>query len=144
MINSSALPPFHLAFPVTDLKAAREFYVDVLGCKTGRESDTWIDFDFWGHQVVAHLASGQNPLAITNQVDGKHVPAPHFGVVLEWNAWHALRDKLIAAKLEFVIEPYIRFAGLPGEQATLFIQDPSGNALEFKSFKDLGQMFATD
>lgn len=144
MTNASALPPFHLAFPVNDLKEAHEFYVDVLGCTTGRTSDTWIDFNFWGHQVVAHLTSEPNPLAITNQVDGKHVPAPHFGVVLEWNAWHELRDRLVAAKLEFVIEPYIRFAGLPGEQATLFILDPSGNALEFKSFKDLGQMFATD
>lgn len=144
MTKTTAIPPFHLAFPVHDLRAARAFYVDLLGCTTGRESDTWIDLNFWGHQVVAHLAHEDGPRAVTNQVDGKTVPAPHFGVVLEWDDWHALRDKLIAANMDFILEPYIRFAGLPGEQATLFIQDPSGNALEFKSFKDIGQLFATD
>jgi len=137
-------PPFHLAFPVNDLAAARAFYVDLLGCTTGRESDTWIDFNFWGHQVVAHLAHDDGPQSITNQVDGKTVPAPHFGVVLQWDEWHTLRDKLVCAGQSFILEPYIRFAGQPGEQATLFIQDPSGNALEFKSFKDMSQLFATD
>lgn len=142
--TDTALPPFHLAFVVRDLDEARAFYAGLLGCATGRESANWIDFDFWGHQVVAHLAGGDAPQAITNQVDGKHVPAPHFGVVLGWDAWHALKDKLEAARQEFIVEPYIRFAGQPGEQATMFIQDPSGNALEFKSFKDMGQLFATD
>lgn len=149
MTKMTALQPFHLAFLVHDLEEARTFYCGVLGCATGRESDTWIDFDFWGHQVVAHLAHGDGPQSnanrpMTNQVDGKHVPAPHFGVVLGWDEWHALRDKLAAAKLKFVIEPYIRFEGLPGEQATMFVMDPSGNALEFKSFKDIGQLFAKD
>ena len=144
MTNPTAdLAPFHLAFPVHDLAAARAFYVGVLGCTTGRESDCWIDLNFWGHQVVAHLTD-QPQAASTNTVDGKHVPAPHFGMVLPWDAWHALRDRLIEADVPFIIEPYIRFAGQPGEQATLFIQDPSGNALEFKSFKDIGQLFATD
>jgi len=109
----------------------------------GREAETWIDFDFWGHQVVAHLAKAGGASAFTNQVDGQQVPAPHFGVVLAWDAWHALRDKLTAAGVEFIVGPYIRFASQPGEQATLFIQDPSGNALEFKSFKDMNQLFAT-
>jgi len=140
----SSLPPFHLAFPVHDLEKARTFYGGLLGCVEGRSSDTWIDFNFWGHQVVAHLSHGDASTAITNQVDGKTVPAPHFGVVLGWDDWHALKDKLIAANLDFILEPYIRFAGLPGEQATMFIQDPSGNALEFKSFKDMDQLFATD
>ena len=144
MSSSSSLPPFHLAFPVHDLEKARAFYAGLLGCAEGRSSDAWIDFNFWGHQVVAHLTHGDAPTAQTNQVDGKHVPAPHFGTVLDWDAWHALKDKLVAANIDFVLEPYIRFEGLPGEQATMFIQDPSGNALEFKSFKDLGQLFATD
>ena len=144
MTNTASMPPFHLAFPVRDLDEALKFYRDVLGCTTGRTSDTWIDFNFWGHQVVAHLAHGDAPTAITNQVDGKHVPAPHFGVVLPWAEWHSLRDRLVGAGFEFIVEPYIRFQGLAGEQATLFIQDPSGNALEFKSFKDIGQLFATD
>ena len=137
------LAPFHLAFPVNDLEATRAFYVDILGCGVGRTNSHWIDFDFWGHQVVAHL-SVDMPATITNAVDGKHVPAPHFGVVLDWDDWHALADRLKEAGVGFVIEPYIRFAGLPGEQATLFICDPSGNALEFKSFKDMSQLFATD
>ena len=144
MSSVSPIQPFHLAFPVHDLEQARKFYGEFLGCAEGRSSDTWIDFNFWGHQVVAHLSSGDGPTALTNQVDGKHVPAPHFGVVLGWDDWHALKDKLVAGKVDFVIEPYIRFQGLAGEQATLFIQDPSGNALEFKSFKDMGQLFATD
>jgi len=141
---TSPMAPFHLAFPVHDLQQARAFYGGVLGCVEGRSSDTWIDFNFWGHQVVAHLSHGDTPTAPTNQVDGKTVPTPHFGVVLSWDAWHALKDKLVAAGLNFVLKPYIRFAGLPGEQATMFVQDPSGNALEFKSFKDIEQLFATD
>jgi len=141
---NKTLPPFHLAFPVRDLEEARTFYIDVLGCTLGREADTWIDFNFWGHQVVAHLAHGDGPKSMTNKVDGKSVPAPHFGVVLPWEEWHTLRDKLSDAGFEFVIEPYIRFEGLPGEQATMFVLDPSGNALEFKSFKDISQLFATD
>lgn len=137
------LRPFHLAFPVHDLNAARAFYGELLGCIEGRSSETWIDYNFWGHQVVAHLSHGA-PTTMKGQVDGKSVPTPHFGVVLDWQDWHDLKDRLQAAGLSFVIEPYIRFKGLPGEQATMFIQDPSGNALEFKSFKDIGQLFATD
>jgi len=144
MNKMPSMPPFHLAFPVRDLAETRAFYAGVLGCAIGRESNTWIDFDFWGHQLVAHLADGESAPSFTNQVDGQHVPAPHFGVVLEWDEWHALRDKLTDAGFAFVIEPYIRFEGLPGEQATLFISDPSGNALEFKSFKDISQLFAKD
>lgn len=142
-----ATQPFHLAFPVNDLAAARAFYVDVLGCRVGRTDSHWIDFDFWGHQVVAHLSVDMPQPAdntITNTVDGKHVPTPHFGVVLQWDDWHALAARLKAADTDFLLEPYIRFEGLPGEQATLFIRDPSGNALEFKSFKDMSQLFATD
>jgi len=144
MSSSSPLPPFHLAFPVHDLEKTRAFYAGLLDCPEGRSSDAWIDFNFWGHQLVAHLVDNDGPAVQTSQVDGKHVPAPHFGAVLDWDAWHALKDKLMTANIDFIIEPYIRFEGLPGEQATMFIQDPSGNALEFKSFKDIGQLFATD
>jgi len=133
-----------LAFPVHDLSAARAFYGDLLGCPEGRSTDSWIDFNFWGHQVVAHLAHGDAPTAMTSRVDGKNVPAPHFGVVLDWDDWHVLKDRLTGADQNFVIAPYIRFEGQPGEQATMFILDPSGNALEFKSFKDLKQLFSTD
>lgn len=145
-LSSTELPPFHLAFAVRDLDQAREFYVGVLGCGVGREADTWIDFDFWGHQVVAHIdrSEGGGGDKLTSQVDGKNVPAPHFGVVLGWDEWHQLRDKLDAAGLEFIVGPYVRFEGQPGEQATMFVRDPSGNALEFKSFKDMGQLFARD
>lgn len=132
--------PFHLAFPVRDLQAARSFYVDVIGCGLGRESDRWIDFDFFGHQLVAHLAEGSG--TSSNPVDGDDVPVPHFGVVLGWQAWHALADRLQAAGVVFDIPPKIRFAGQVGEQATLFFRDPSGNALEFKAFADPGQLFA--
>lgn len=137
------IPPFHLAFPVHDLDAARTFYGELLGCIEGRSSETWIDFNFWGHQIVAHLSPAARTAVIAH-VDGKSVPTPHFGVVLDWQNWHELKDRLKAASQDFVLEPYIRFEGLPGEQATMFIQDPSGNALEFKSFKDMGQLFATD
>jgi len=137
----TTLPPFHLAFPVRDLQATRDFYTRVLGCRTGRSSDTWIDFDLFGHQIVAHLApSTANRLQ--NPVDGHDVPVPHFGVVLDWAAWHQLADRLREAGMEFVIEPYIRFAGQVGEQATMFFLDPSGNALEFKAFRDPAQLFA--
>ena len=140
------MQPFHLAFPVNDLERARAFYVDLLGCGVGREAETWIDFDFWGHQIVAHLdtSHARSGDKLTAQVDGKNVPAPHFGVVLEWDAWHQLRDKLDAAGLEFIVGPYVRFEGEPGEQATLFVRDPSGNALEFKSFRNMDQLFARD
>jgi len=134
--------PFHLAFPVTDLAATRAFYTDILGCRMGRHSDTWIDFDLYGHQIVAHLApaSGHS----SNPVDGHDVPVPHFGVILDWQDWHALAERLRRAGIKFVIEPYIRFAGQTGEQATMFFLDPSGNALEFKAFQDPAQIFATD
>ena len=135
--------PFHLAFPVSDLEAIRDFFTDVLGCATGRSSDRWIDFDFFGHQVVAHLADEEHSPAPTNPVDGKQVPASHFGVILDWNEWHTLADKLKSANVEFLIEPNIRFEGEAGEQATMFFTEPSGNALEFKSFRDMSQIFAT-
>jgi extradiol dioxygenase family protein/anti-anti-sigma regulatory factor len=136
------LAPFHLAFPVDDLHAARRFYGGLLGCREGRSSDQWIDFDFHGHQVVAHLAPDEVGQAATNAVDGHAVPVRHFGVVLDWDAWHALAERLRGAGVDFVIEPGIRFAGQVGEQATMFFLDPAGNALEFKAFKDPSQLFA--
>ena len=136
------IPRFHLAFPVRDLAEARAFYGGLLGCPEGRSSDGWIDFDFHGHQIVAHLAPEEVGHRSTSSVDGHDVPVPHFGVVLEWDAFHALADRLREGGVKFAIEPYIRFQGLPGEQATMFFYDPSGNALEFKSFKDFGQLFA--
>lgn len=139
---SSPAVPFHLAFPVTDLERTRAFYAGLLGCKTGRECEHWIDFDFHGHQITAHLIDAPEPPASANQVDGRQVPVRHFGVVLPWEDWHALADRLRAAGTEFLIEPHVRFKGQTGEQATLFILDPSGNALEFKSFRDPGQLFA--
>jgi len=137
-----SLPPFHLAFPVHDLGAARAFWGGIMGCPEGRSSDAWIDFDFHGHQIVAHLAPGSGDAA-SNPVDGHDVPVPHFGVVLDMDAWRTLSDRLKAAGVAFVIEPHIRFAGQPGEQATMFFRDPSGNAIEIKAFADLGQLFAT-
>lgn len=139
---SSALRPFHLAFPVTSLDHARRFYGELLGCPEGRSDAHWVDFDFFGHQLVAHLAPEEAGRAARNPVDGDDVPVPHFGVVLEMDAWHALAARLQAAGTRFVIEPHIRFKGLPGEQATMFLFDPCGNALEFKAFADLAQMFA--
>ncbi|MGA9854860.1 MAG: VOC family protein [Gammaproteobacteria bacterium] len=139
--KKSELPLFHLAFPVHDLEAARRFYAGFLGCPTGRESDRWIDFDFFGHQIVVHLAPAEHTIT-TNPVDGEDVPVRHFGVILEWNQWHTLADKLKKARVNFVIEPGIRFKGQVGEQATMFLKDPSGNALEFKSFRDTSQIFA--
>ena len=135
-------PPFHLAFPVDDLARAREFYGGVLGCTEGRSSESWIDFDFYGHQVVAHLAPGEVGTASANQVDGHEVPVRHFGVILDWDQWHRLADRLRAGGIRFIIEPGIRFKGQVGEQATMFFLDPAGNALEFKSFKDMSQVFA--
>jgi extradiol dioxygenase family protein len=133
--------PFHLAFPVTDLSAAKSFYVDVLNCKVGRSSDHWIDFDMFGHQVVAHLVQ-QAEHPSTNSVDGDNVPASHFGVILTMDQWNILKENLIAYKIKFIIEPKIRFVGEPGEQATMFFLDPSGNAIEFKAFKDDSSIFA--
>jgi uncharacterized protein len=135
------LAPFHLAFPVDDLPAARAFYAGVLGCAEGRSSDEWIDFSLFGHQIVAHLAP-KKANAHHNEVDGHDVPVPHFGVVLPWADFQPLADKLRAGGTRFVIEPCIRFAGQVGEQATMFFYDPAGNALEFKAFRDLGQLFA--
>lgn len=135
------LQPFHLAIPVDDLQAARGFYGELFGCEEGRSSDHWIDYNFFGHQLVVHMAP-KGELA-HNPVDGKSVPVPHFGVVLAWDDWHALADKLTQAGCKFVIEPGIRFEGLPGEQATFFLFDPARNALEFKAFRDIDQLFAT-
>ncbi|WP_298469972.1 VOC family protein [uncultured Erythrobacter sp.] len=136
------LPPFHLAFPVDDLAAARRFYCEVMGCAEGRSSDEWIDFDFHGHQIVAHLSTNAGDRT-SNAVDGHNVPVPHFGLVLDMEAWEALAERLTAAGTEFVIEPTVRFKGEPGEQATMFLRDPAGNALEFKAMADMGQLFAT-
>ena len=133
--------PFHLAFPVDDLAKARHFYGAVLGCAEGRSSTEWIDFDFFGHQIVTHLAPAK-AAAHHNEVDGHGVPVPHFGVVLDWDEFHTFATKITAAGLKFVIEPYIRFKGLAGEQATMFFLDPCGNALEFKAFADPSQLFA--
>jgi hypothetical protein len=135
-------PLFHLAFPVHDLAAARRFYGELLGCPEGRSSDHWIDFDFFGHQIVAHLTNDPPRPAAHNAVDGDAVPVPHFGVILSMADWHALADKLRAADVRFVIEPHVRFQGQVGEQATMFFQDPSGNSLEIKAFDDISQVFA--
>ena len=137
-----SLQPFHLAFPVHDLAATRAFYGGLLGCGEGRSADTWVDFDLRGHQLVAHLDPNARAIAVSNPVDGHDVPVPHFGVVLEWDDWHALADRLTQAGVRFGIVPHIRFQGQVGEQATMFFLDPSGNALEFKAFRDLGQLFA--
>jgi uncharacterized protein len=135
--------PFHLAFPVHDLAAARDFYGRLMGCPEGRSSDQWIDFDLFGHQIVAHLDPAMTPRPITNTVDGYDVPVPHFGVVLTMDQWQALADRLTAAGVAFGIAPHIRFKGQAGEQATMFFTDPSGNALEFKAFADDAMLFAT-
>jgi len=135
------IAPFHLAFPVDDLGAARRFYGGLLGCPEGRSSSEWIDFDLFGHQIVAHLAP-KRAADHHNPVDGHDVPVPHFGVVLDWDDFHALAGQLRAGGVKFQIEPYIRFEGQVGEQATMFFRDPSGNALEFKAFRDRSQLFA--
>ena len=134
--------PFHLAFPVHDLSAARGFYGDLLGCPEGRSAPDWVDFDFFGHQIVAHLSPGEAGHRNTSAVDGEDVPVRHFGVVLTMDQWEKLAVTLRAANTRFVIEPQIRFQGKVGEQATMFLLDPCGNALEFKAFKDIGQLFA--
>ena len=136
-----SLRPFHLAFPVRDLTEARRFYGDLLGCPEGRSAEDWVDFDFFGHQLVAHLAPVAERTA-SNPVDGHDVPVPHFGVVLTMADWQALAERLTAAGLDFAIPPHIRFRGEAGEQATMFFRDPSGNAIEIKGFADLGQLFA--
>ena len=137
-----SIQPFHLAFPVDSLESARAFYGNLLGCPEGRSSPEWIDFDFYGHQIVAHLSPGEAGHRNTSAVDGEDVPVRHFGVVLTMAQWETLADKLRAAGTRFIIEPQIRFKGQVGEQATMFFLDPSGNALEFKAFKDIGQLFA--
>ena len=136
------LTPFHIAFPVDDLAAARAFYGGVLGCPEGRSADGWVDFDLYGHQIVAHLAPARTPAAESSPVDGHDVPVPHFGVVLDMERWRELAGRLERAGTDFVIAPHVRFAGAVGEQATLFFLDPAGNALEFKAFADLSQVFA--
>ena len=142
--DMTTIPPFHVAVPVDDLAKARTFYRDVLGCEEGRSAEHWIDFNLFGHQYVVHYkpASGTPEAHHHNPVDGHDVPVPHYGVVLEWEVWESLAQRVKDHGIPFVIEPYIRFKGLPGEQATMFFLDPAGNALEFKAFKDIGQMFA--
>ena len=137
-----ARPLFHLAFPVHDLESARRFYGGLLGCPEGRSSPDWVDFDFYGHQIVAHLSPEEAGHRKTSAVDGDNVPVRHFGAILSMDQWHSLADKLKAAGTKFVIEPHIRFKGQVGEQATMFFLDPSGNALEFKAFGDMSQVFA--
>ena len=137
------LTPFHLAIPVADLEQAQAFYGDLLGCEKGRWSKQWIDWNFFGHQLVTHLVIEMPSLPKHNQVDNHAVPVPHFGVVLNWSDWQALASKLSAAHIDFIIEPYIRFEGQAGEQATMFFRDPCDNALEFKAFQDIHQLFAS-
>ena len=136
------LQAFHLAIPVSNLEKNRTFYRDVLGCSEGRSSDHWVDFNFFGHQLVIHFKESKQEEEYSNPVDGHDVPVPHFGVVLEWQQWHDFADRLKEHDIKFMIEPYIRFKGEVGEQATLFFKDPSGNALEFKAFKNIDQLFA--
>ena len=138
----TALPPFHLAFPVHDLDAARGFYGGLLGCREGRSADDWVDFDFFGHQIVAHLDPGAAARRHANPVDGHDVPVPHFGAVLPMEQWEKLAERLRRAGIDFVIEPTVRFRGLAGEQATMFFLDPSGNALELKAMADPAKLFA--
>ncbi|AET92103.1 Beta-lactamase class C [Burkholderia sp. YI23] len=140
--RNHAMPPFHLAFPVHSLAAAREFYGELLGCPEGRSSDAWVDFDFYGHQIVAHLAPEEIGHRSTSAVDGDAVPVRHFGVVLSIPQWEALADKLRAAGTRFIIEPHVRFKGEVGEQATMFFLDPSGNAVEIKAFANMSSLFA--
>ena len=141
-MKNDNLLPFHLAIPVDNLEKSRKFYKNILGCEEGRSSDHWVDFNFFGHQLVIHFDKNKTISKKSNPVDGKEVPIPHFGVVLKWNEFHQFSEVLKKKKIIFIIEPYIRFQGLVGEQATMFFKDPSGNALEFKSFKDPSQIFA--
>jgi extradiol dioxygenase family protein len=137
-----SLKPFHLAVPVSDLRLARNFYGELLGCPEGRSTDEWIDFDFFGHQFVCHLVATAIKSAATNSVAGKDVPVPHFGVVLDWAEWERLAEHLSAAGTDFILAPGVRFAGLPGEQATMFLADPCGNMLEFKAMQNPGNLFS--
>ena len=136
------ISPFHIAIPVHNLHESRIFYRDVLNCEEGRSSDHWVDFNFFGHQLVIHYKPKSKEELHTNSVDGKHVPVPHYGVVLPWDIFQSFAEDLKQKNIDFIIEPYIRFEGLIGEQATMFFYDPAGNALEFKAFKDISQLFA--
>ena len=136
----SSLNPFHLAIPVKEITETRYFYRDILGCEEGRSSDHWVDFNFFGHQLVLHIDSSKAKILNENSVDGKNVPIPHFGIVLDWDVFENF-EKKIRNKVKFIIEPYIRFEGQAGEQKTMFFKDPSGNALEFKTFKNINQLF---
>ncbi len=138
----ATLTPFHIAIPVHNLAACRTFYRDVLNCEEGRSSEQWVDFNLFGHQLVIHYKAKTEEDNHANEVDGKHVPVPHYGVVLPWDTFTSFAEELRSKKVDFVIEPYIRFAGEVGEQATMFFLDPAGNALEFKAFKDMEQLFA--
>lgn len=138
----SKISPFHLAIPVSDLAECRDFYTNTLNFEEGRSSDHWVDYNFFGHQLVIHYKSKTEEDTITNPVDGKDVPVPHFGVVLPWESFQEFADLLNSKGIQFIIEPYIRFEGKVGEQSTMFFKDPSGNALEFKAFKDMSQLFA--
>src|SRR5687767_12639008 len=140
--SAKTLPPFHLAFPVHDLAVARKFYGELLGCPEGRSSSEWVDFNFYGHQIVAHLAPDEIGHKATSEVDGHDVPVRHFGAILPMPQWQSLAERLQKAETKFIIEPHVRFEGEVGEQATMFFLDPSGNALEFKAFADLSQVFA--
>ena len=140
--NPAPLSPFHVAFPVHDISLARKFYGELLGCPEGRSADDWVDFNFYGHQIVAHLAPAETGIAQRNAVDGHGVPVRHFGAVLSMEQWQAAADKLQKAGIDFIIEPHVRFKGEVGEQATMFFLDPSGNALEFKAFADMSSLFA--
>ena len=136
-----SISPFHLAIPVHDIKEAKCFYGTLLNCSKGRSSNTWVDYNFFGHQLVIHLDSNIQKKSF-NHVDGENIPIPHFGLVLDWNNWELMKERFEQEKIEFVIKPYIRFKGEVGEQATMFFLDPSGNALEFKAFKNIDQLFA--
>ena len=135
-------PRFHLAFPVDDLAAARQFYGELIGCPEGRSNEHWVDFNLFGHQIVAHLAPEECAAARTGGVDGKQVPVRHFGLLLDWDDWEVLADRFKRAGTEFIIDPYVRFEGQPGEQGTFFVRDPAGNALEFKTFREEAAIFA--
>lgn len=137
-----SVQPFHIAIPVPALEPSRTFYRETIGCSEGRSSDHWVDFNFFGHQLVIHIDENHKAATLpTNAVDGKQVPVPHYGVVLQWDEFHAFAKDLQTKGVEFVIEPYVRFEGKPGEQSTMFFYDPAGNALEFKAFKDINQLF---
>ena len=140
--SGESLCPFHLAIPVSDLARSREFYGEFFGCPEGRSDTNWVDFNFFGHQLVCHVDDAAGERSIENPVDGHSVPIPHFGIILDMKRWRELADRLTSLNVKFVIEPYIRFEGQPGEQGTMFLEDPSGNALEFKGFHDRSSLFA--